>query len=238
MTLWIAPPRVRSRSGTLWSWLRACAAASAIVAACAASLLLLARPEWRQVAGSTGYFAVVIVLWYGWIFATLQHAGIGMAWLENSNFSVRRAAALGAAIGAAYWGLPTVVLFSAADATTSAGFAPSAFAQGMSFVAFGVVLPSSLVVGAFWGGLLGEPLSAMPRRKWHVRVMTGGDADRQAEIIRSVIAKYRRGGESVRFEVGGASVRIPVRTPESGEALVLDMSRAGLHQVEVVDRPA
>ena len=106
------------------------------------------RPA-RQSAGDLAYFAVVLILWYVPIFLLLKALGIGMDWVDGTGLPPS-AALLGALIGAVYCGLPTAVLFGAADAATNGRGTPSEFARTMNGLALGLVLPSSLAVGGLW----------------------------------------------------------------------------------------
>ena len=196
-------------------------------------MALLAWTGARAVFGDTAYFAGLMVLWYVPIFLLLTQLGIGMDWVEASRPSPPSAAALGAAIGAAYCGLPTALLFTVANTVAVQAGEPSEFAQLMSRIAVALVLPFSILIGAAWGTLLGQSRSGARRMKWHVRVLTGQEAETQADLIQTVLAKYRLRGQATAASAPGPIV---VRNPELGEAIIADLWRAGI-DAEVVDAP-
>jgi len=187
----------------------------------------------RALIGDSGYFAGLMVLWYVPIYMLLRQLGIGMEWVESSRPSPPCAAAFGAAIGAAYCGLPTALLFTAANAIAFQAGEPSEFAQLMSRIAVALVLPFSILIGTAWGALLGQSRSTVRRMKWQVRVLTGREAETQVGLIQAVLAKYRVRGQAAAVNAPGPIV---VHNPELGEAIIADLWRAGI-DAEVVNAP-
>jgi hypothetical protein len=70
--------------------------------------------------------------------------------------------------------------------------------------------------------------------KWRIRVLTGAEAERQADQLRSVLRQYRLNSDLTRDEVGLYSV--PVRDAGLAESIVADLGPAVTH-AEVINSP-
>ncbi len=196
--------------------------------------LLLTWSGTRGLLGEVAFHAALMALWYAPVYVLLKRLRIGMDWVEESRFSPPKAALFGALIGAAYCGLPTALLFTAAHAVATEAAPSGAFAATMRSLAFVLVVPGSLATGGLWGALVGQPRSTMRPMKWRVRVLTGEDAEQQAKLLRSILRRYRLRGESASGEP--ANYSFPVHDPELGEAIIAELGPV-VKNAEVVNAP-
>lgn len=197
-------------------------------------LLMLNWNETRQLGGVPVLVVIFGVLWFALIYRSLQHFGIGVDRVEKAWLGPVASAIVGGAVGAAYCGIPFLLLAIAADSATNGRAAPSEFTKLLRTLSIGVILPGSIVVGALWTGIDARSRSQMRRKRWLLHIVAQANTTDQEQIATRIFSRYAHFIGKRRDLISDGPILLPIDDPDNGEAFLAELWHAGI-QGEVVD---